>query len=496
MFRTPVCSLPIIMGATLTRWRCCSIVRRPSLVIERRREYLCRRATGSTRTGANSMRLGRPMTREELQHLYSSQHVNRKLSTFTIYSPMITCQSGLESILSEELVSLRLPNSVVRSNQVILKSPVTLDDIRRCHLFLGTASDILLPLHSEPFVARSMHQLQRKAQRLPWASILGSQLQQGKITLKIKVTSSKSKLLHTTAIRDCVLKSIYSSLGMDAQGQVQSHEQAQAHTVSFQVSVIRDMFTIALLTSSSPLHQRGYRLETAKAPLREDIAYGLLYAAGWTPQRNNDREFSHQTTGLLDPFCGSGTIAIEAAAVAMGLPPGRLRPSPFLGTLLHDEYRWVMMKKDSLKVMEGKVTSVLVQASDRDMGAIKIATSNAARAGVLDNIEFTRCAASNQPVFENPAKSPTDLLIVTNPPFGRRIRGNSKSQSQNQHALLPLYQTLANKITILRQLKHDVSAMVLVQDQTLATRGMQSLSIEPRLQLSHGGLRVHGLYSQ
>ena len=87
---------------------------------------------------------------------------------------------------------------------------------------------------------------------------------------------------------------------------------------------------ISIDTSSTPLHQHSCRSEMAKAPLREDIAYSMLYAAGLQNYQ-----------GLLDPMCGSGTIAIEGAAMKLGLPPGRLRNLSLDGTAFHSPELWL-----------------------------------------------------------------------------------------------------------------------------------------------------------
>jgi putative N6-adenine-specific DNA methylase len=100
-------------------------------------------------------------------------------------------------------------------------------------------------------------------------------------------------------------------------------------TVRIAVRFVDDVATISLDTSATPLHRRGYRLDGAKAPLREDIAFAVLQAAGF-----------RKGMALLDPFCGSGTIAIEAACIAAGLPPGRLRPAPLQGFAFADAAEW------------------------------------------------------------------------------------------------------------------------------------------------------------
>ncbi|GKY96399.1 hypothetical protein MPSEU_000599500 [Mayamaea pseudoterrestris] len=417
--------------------------------------------------------------------------------------PLITCQPGLETILSDELSALDVPHVKTHQRHVIqAKAPMNMDQLLKCHLYLGTATHILLPLHNEPFMARGMHQLQRKLERLPWQEVFRAE-HMGFVDLQIKVTASKSKLMHTKAVSDCIRRAVHTCLGCkedDGQAPIPGLMQQSATTpVVLQVSVDRDIFRIALQSSPTPLHRRGYRLQTAKAPLREDLAFAMLYASNWIPASRIIQEEPFYN-GLLDPLCGSGTIPIEAAAMASCLPPGRLRPPPFEGTRLHDNKLWSAKVADALERSNkaSKNSSISIFGSDRDSGAIDVARANAERAGVLHMIDFAHCAISSQPLFENPADAPSRLLVATNLPFGRRIsstRSASRNPSRKFHPMLPLYQTLANKVQKFNQSGSNASAMMLVHDRLLAQQGFHGLDIETKMQTSHGGLQVLGIFS-
>jgi 23S rRNA G2445 N2-methylase RlmL len=168
---------------------------------------------------------------------------------------------------------------------------------------------------------------------------------------------------------------------------------------------------------------------------------------------------------------------------------------PFQGTKFYDGKLWSTVYSETLSMNTdvAKEGSVRIIASDRDKGAIKIATANAERAGVLVMIEFASCAISKQPLFENSKAAPSQLLIATNLPFGRRI--TSKNHFRQHHPLLPLYQTMGNKIKKMNDSGAHTSAMMLVHDPVLAQQAFQGLDIEPRIQTSHGGLRVFGMFS-
>lgn len=147
--------------------------------------------------------------------------------------------------------------------------------------------------------------------------------------------------------------------------------------------------------SGDILARRGWRLESAKAPLRETLAAGLIRASGW------DR-----TSPLLDPFCGSGTIAIEAALMAAGRGPHV--PSR---EFAFEKWKGFEVPAEA----PGPSTAPIILASDRDEGAVKAARANAERAGVAGMIEFSVRAVS---AIDAP---PGPGWVVTNPPYGVRV---------------------------------------------------------------------------
>ena len=171
------------------------------------------------------------------------------------------------------------------------------------------------------------------------------------------------------------------------------------------VRLLHDKCTISIDSSGDLLHRRGYRLATAKAPLRETLAAGMILASGW------DR-----VSPLLDPFCGSGTIAIEAALMAHQIPPGLKRHFAFMDWPNFDRTSWDALLSDALP--SHPTTFPRIIASDRDAGAIRAARANAERAGVGDYIEFTCRAIS---AIEPP---PGPGWVVTNPPYGVRTKAN------------------------------------------------------------------------
>ena len=168
----------------------------------------------------------------------------------------------------------------------------------------------------------------------------------------------------------------------------------------------RDRCTISIDTSGEALHRRGWRKQTAKAPLREDLAHALLLASGW------DR-----ASPLVDPLCGSGTIAIEAVGLARGLAPGRLRSFAFEHTRLMDAASWSAIQAES----PPRPLPAPVLARDRNPGAIEATRGNAQRAGVADDLQLEQADLEHEPL-------PAGATLVTNPPYGQRIAGPTKIQ--------------------------------------------------------------------
>ncbi|GKS57428.1 ribosomal RNA large subunit methyltransferase L [Nitrospira sp.] len=156
-------------------------------------------------------------------------------------------------------------------------------------------------------------------------------------------------------------------------------------------------------TSGEPLFKRGYRGETLKAPLRENLAAGILHLSGWVP-----------TTVLLDPMCGSGTVPIEAALMARRIAPGLFRHFGFEHLLMHDRTLWER-QRNAAGAEQLALASATMYASDLDASAMNVAYQAAQRAGVARDIRFMQQDLFN---LEAPA---TEGVIVMNPPYGVRL---------------------------------------------------------------------------
>lgn len=337
------------------------------------------------------------------------------------------CLPGIEPLLCDELTDLGATPTAVAGGAAFRGDLRLLYDA--C-LQLGTASHVVIRVAGFP--CRALGELERKAMLLPWSSLLRPD-----VPIRVRAVCKRSRIWHSGAAEERLENAIAKTLGRAPRKA--AAEEADAAVIA--VRIVDDHVTISLDATTTPLHRRGWRLATAKAPLREDLAHALLLASGWQPGQ-----------ALLDPFCGAGTIAIEAACVAADLAPGRLRLPPCRHLGLWDEPLW----QDVLAAAapEPTVDVSHIAASDRDAGAIEDARGNAERAGVAGAIDFRCCALSAQPWLQTPAAAPPAGTLVTNPPFGVRVGGGDQ--------LASLYQSLGHRLAALGPgwrltlLAHDV----------------------------------------
>jgi putative N6-adenine-specific DNA methylase len=320
----------------------------------------------------------------------------------------------------------------------------------RANLHLRTASRILARLGNF-FYATTTPQLEQRLASLPWERFLAPRQ-----PVSLRVSCHKSKLYRSDVVARVASRALEQRLGSPSP-LLKPDEEADMPSQLVVIRLADDKCTVSVDSSGTLLHKRGYRQAVAKAPLRETLAAALLIASGW------DR-----VSPLLDPFCGSGTIPIEAALLALGIPPGLHRRFAFMGWPGFDEPLW-----QSILAQSSSHPNVhpLIQASDRDAGAIKSARANAERAGVSECIDFQCQAVSSiQP-------PPGPGWVVTNPPYGLRL-----SEGRD---LRNLYAQFGN---ILRQKCPGWNVSVLCSDTALL--GQMRLKLDTSLVLVNGGIRV------
>lgn len=367
---------------------------------------------------------------------------------------------GLKAITAQEMMRLGLLPSSKEGNEAG-SSPGSggaggieiegrLEDLYRLNLYLRTATRVLVRLGE--FYAAAFSELRKKASRLPWENYLAPGA-----PVALRVTSHKSRLYHSSGVAERVAGAIRDRLGQDAPIQPFDENAAGEPAQLIVVRLARDLCTISVDSSGEGLHRRGYRLATAKAPLRETLAAGMLLASGWD-----------LVSPLVDPFCGSGTIPIEAAMMKRGLAPGCKRRFAFMQWPGFRSQVW----QNLLQEAEASAVDCPpgISASDRDAGAVEMAQANAGRARVGGCIAFSQRALS--------AIEPEGVgWVVTNPPYGLRVRGGKDLRN--------LYAQLGN---VLRSLRPGWRVAILSsQDYLLSSTGLR---FEKKISTVNGGVGV------
>ncbi len=310
-----------------------------------------------------------------------------------------TAAKGTEPALRDELRELRLRH--VRADRGGVHFEGDLSDAARACLWSRVALRVLLEVAA--FDARDEAALYDGARAVDWSDWMTP-----RTTLAVRANCRSSRLTHTQFIaqktKDAVVDRLRDRFG--ARPDVDRSDP----DVLLSIHLARDRATLYLDVGGASLHERGWRGRAGAAPLRETLAAAVLRLSGW------DREKT-----LLDPMCGAGTIAIEAAAWARRMAPGLARPRfGFERWASHDEAMRGRMRERRAAARAaglGAEDAPLVVASDADERAVEIARDNAKSAGVGIVVE-QRDVRDVQPL-EPPG------FVVTNPPYGERIAGGS-----------------------------------------------------------------------
>lgn len=302
-----------------------------------------------------------------------------------------TTNMGLEAVTKRELLDLGYQDLEVSDGKI--KISCQLKDIAILNLRLRTAERVLLLIDS--FRAETFEELFDKVFEIRWWDYIAEDDQ-----FIIQGRSRKSKLFSISDCQRITEKAIIEKLKMKYKV---SWFEKSGPRVKIEVSLLNDIAEITMDTSGDGLHKRGYREVNYKAPLSETIAASLVKLTFW----NKDRI-------LADPFCGSGTIPIEAAMIEKNIAPGLMRDFDFVNFKFFDEEIFKEEKKKCYS--EIKYDEKLeILASDVSHKAIQIARSNAEILGLDEDISF----------FQKDIRDldlPDDYgIIITNPPYGERI---------------------------------------------------------------------------
>jgi len=306
------------------------------------------------------------------------------------YKLIATAAFGLEAVVKREVQALGFTDINVVDGRIDFTG-----DICKANLWLRSADRVLLNMGQ--FKAFTFDELFEQTKALPWADWI---TKNGKFTVNAK--SVRSTLFSLSDIQSIVKKAVVEKLKLTYQVE-RFAEDGPEYTI--QAAILKDQVTITIDTTGARmgLFKRGYRANSAGAPLKETMAAALISLSYWRPGRI-----------LLDPTCGSGTIAIEAALMAKNIAPGLSRSFASEKWPQIPAANWKEARRQAYSVIDMSAKP-LIYASDIDGDAIALAQENAAEAGVDDCIHFEQ-----KPL--NQLTLPGEYgVTISNPPYGERL---------------------------------------------------------------------------
>jgi len=320
------------------------------------------------------------------------------------------CPRGLEAALAQELAALGARPGTTADGGVGFEGE--LDLAYRANLESRLASRILWRVGGGPY--RNEHDLYALAQALDWPRLFPPSR-----SLRVDVAATRSPLqsleFATLRVKDAVCDRFRDACG------VRPSVDKRAPDVRVHVHLTEREATIYLDTSGEPLFKRGYRRDADSAPLRENLAAGLLALAQWTPQRV-----------LLDPMCGSGTIVAEAAMIAADRAPGLSRRFGFQKLAFYDGPTWQRLRQAAYDRQRPAPRETTLFASDIELTAVA-RTQTTLRAANVEG--FVRVERADALTRSAPA---AEGVLLANPPYGVRLA--------NANALAALYPRLGDAL--------------------------------------------------
>lgn len=315
----------------------------------------------------------------------------------------VVSQPGLENVTALELLDMGMAG---RLEQGGISFRGGLPEIYRVNLWSRSAVRVLVRIGR--FRLTRLSEVIERFQRYPWEIYGAADPGRG---VRVRVTTRKSRLYHTGAVAERVLEGIRRRVGRRSMPEAIGRDGGQDMLVV--VRIVRDWCVASVDSSGLPLYMRGYRKRGVRAPIRENLAASLILLSGWEPGRP-----------LFDPFCGSGTIPVEAALMEAGIPPGINRDFAFMRWKNFDPVLWKALEYGGRhgEAGEARGAETNIYAADRDERAVETARMNAEVAGVSGMIEFREMRFG--PEVLPPCRRPG--WIVTNPPYGKRVHGRGQ----------------------------------------------------------------------
>lgn len=316
--------------------------------------------------------------------------------------------AGLEEILAEELIALGANNLEIGTRMVAFEGDLAL--MYRANLHCRTALRILRPVYE--FKAKNADEIYKKVKAMNWYEHLTEDSTFAIDAITFSELFNHSKFV-AYRVKDAIADYFMNKTGKRPSVDIQNPDLL----INFHIA--HDKCTLSFDSSGESLHKRGYKVEQTEAPLNEVLAAGMILKTGWRGESD-----------FIDPMCGSGTLLIEAAMIAMNVPPGIYRQG-------YAFEKWKNFNADLFETIynddsgEREFTHK-IYGSDILPEAIAIAAKNVKSAG------FEKCIDLKVMPFEKYTEAPAEKgVLVTNPPYGERI---------NPDDLLGLYERLGERL--------------------------------------------------
>lgn len=306
------------------------------------------------------------------------------------YNLIATTTFGLEGITAKELKALGYEDLKLENGRVEFIGDEM--DIAIANVHLRTADRVLIKMAE--FEARSFEELFQGTKKVNWAGLIPKNG-----IMHVNGKSVKSTLHSVPDCQSIVKKAIVTSMS-ESYGIEKFSENGPLYKI--EVGILKDKVTLTVDTSGAGLHKRGYREHAGAAPLKETLAAAMVLLSRWKDSYE-----------LIDPFCGSGTILIEAAMIMQNIAPGVNRD--FVSET------WPNMPEEIFEQVKAgarrseKKKDIKLIGYDIDFRVLKVAKENARKAGVLDYIEF------QERDFKDFSTRHKYGFIITNPPYGERL---------------------------------------------------------------------------
>lgn len=301
----------------------------------------------------------------------------------------VAVASGIEAVVKRELLRLGYEPSGANLGRIEFEG--TFEDVLRANVFLRSANRVRIVLSK--FKAETFDELFDGIFAMRWQDVL---TKDAKIVVDAK--SVKSKLFALSAVQSIVKKAIISKLSTVYN--CSFNESGAAYCI--EAAIVDDVVTVTLDTSGEGLHKRGYRTYLGDAPIRETLAAAMIQLSVWNPDRP-----------LIDPFCGSGTIPVEASLIGLDIAPGINRNFACEQFANAPKVREKVQEEALQRIKRDR--QLHISGFDINKDAIKLAFKHAERAGVKDNIHF-----QVQDMRDLSSKY-AHGVIITNPPYGERL---------------------------------------------------------------------------